>query len=225
MRRTGRRPATRAAGVVVGVVAALALAGCGEVNPGAAATVDGETIPRDEVDEMAQAVCAARVVYAEQNQEQIDPRMAVYRNQVLSTLVNDQLAVTATDELGIEVPASAYERDLSVFDELFAELSADEDAALREFFVVSSRLQAATRLIGREVGGEQAAADPAAAESVGAQYLVEEAQSADVELDPRFGELTSGQVVGGSGSLSVPAAGEDAAQPPVRDLPPSQTCG
>jgi len=215
--RRARRPVAVAAVAMVAV-----LAGCGGVYPGAAAVVDGETIPLDEVDELARAVCSAQVVVAQQDPTQLDPNMAVYRNSVLSTLVNDRLASAATDELGIEVPPAAYERDLSEFEEIFAALSEEEESSLREFLVLSRRLQVATRLIGQQVGGEQAAANPQVADSAGLQYLVDEAASADVELDPRFGELTSGQVVGGSGSLSVPLEGADAR--PDGGLPAAQTC-
>ncbi len=207
------------------VVAVLALAGCGQVRPGAAATVDGEAIPLDRVDSMAQAFCAADVVSAElQDAEPTVRSMAEYRNRVLGTLINERLAADAVEELDLDVPESAYSQDLSQYDELFAELSAEDEDALRDYIEVFGRLQATTQAIGAQA--EDAPADPSAAVTAGQQQLAEMADEADIQLDPRFGEMTGGQVIGGSGSLSVPAAG-DQKNPDlaVDELPATQTCG
>ena len=65
-----------------------------------------------------------------------------------------------------------------------------------------------------------------------ADYLEE----TSLEVDPRFGEVQQGQVVGGDGSISVPVSetalgfapqqGQDPMQPaqPSGDLPASQVC-
>lgn len=202
------------------LLAAGVLAGCGSVHPGAAASVDGEEIALGTVDDMALAVCSAQVAVSSRGGGEVDPHMSTYRNLVLSTLVNDALATRATERLGIDVPASAYDRDTSGLDDIFAALPSDQDDDLRDFLEISGRLQAATRLIGQQVG-DDASAD--AADSAGLQYLVDEADHTDIDLDPRFGELTSGQVVGGSGSLSAPLDGAQA-RTPVEDLPFAQVC-
>lgn len=216
---------------VVGATAALVLAGCGGVNPGVAATVDGETIPLSEVDAMARAFCAADLVSARMQDQQVPARgTADYRNRVLGTLVNAELASAAVDELGIDVPESASESDLDQFAELFAELSASDTESLRAYIDVFGELDASTQAIGREQGGEQAGADAEAAAAAGQAYLVERAAQVDIELDPRFGEFTDGQVVPDSGSLSVPVAGEEPAAVGAEtevdaDAPASQVCG
>ncbi len=81
-------------GVVLAVAAGLALTGCGDVSPGAAATVDGTTISLDTVDEIAQSVCTAEVTFAGLNEQEWQPTpTSVYRDNVLSLLVNEQLAL------------------------------------------------------------------------------------------------------------------------------------
>lgn len=217
---------------VVGTVAlaVLVLAGCGDVNPGAAATVDGEVIPLSEVDAMARAFCAADVATAELQGQEPSPRpTADYRIRVLNTLVDGELADIAVDELGLDVPPSAYGQDLSQFDDLFAELSDAEADALRDYIEAFGRLQASIAAIGRDQGS--ADAEPEAATAAGTKYLASLADETDIELDPRFGDMASGQVVGGSGSLSVPSAAEEetgaaagADGGDVDDLPETQVC-
>ncbi len=51
------RPARRAPLVALAAVAALALGGCGSLPPGAASVVDGTTIQRSDVTELAEAQC------------------------------------------------------------------------------------------------------------------------------------------------------------------------
>ncbi|CAN5889888.1 hypothetical protein BH20ACT6_BH20ACT6_22190 [soil metagenome] len=222
MRRSRLAAAVAAAG--------LALGGCGGVNPGAAAAVDGETIPLSKVDAMARAFCAADIASAKlQNQPPTPRDTAEYRNRVLGTLVNAEVAANVVDELGIDVPASASESDLSQFEELFALMSDEEAAALRDYIEVFGELDASTRAIGRDQGGGGVAGDPEAAIAAGQEFLVERAADSDIELDPRFGDLAEGQVVGGSGSLSVPVDDEDGSGASTAggtdaDSPASQVC-
>lgn len=222
MRRRGN--AASVALVIVG----LGLVGCGEINPGAAATVGGEAISLDEVDAKARAFCAAELALQEQsNDRPVLDTTAAYRNEVLTTLINLELADQLRAELGVDVPPASYPTDLSQFDELFAaELSAEDDAAVRDYVADFNRLQAITSAIAVEQDDSQTLQDPQTAIDEG--YLVDLAAGTDIELDPRFGELDGGLVVGGSGSLSVPATtegglrrGEQGAGEP---MPASQTC-
>ena len=207
-------------------IAGLVLVGCGEVNPGAAATVGGESIPLDEVDATARAFCAAELVIQDQAGDPLFAETTVaYRNEVLGTLVNLELAEQLQAELGVDVPPASYGTDLSQFDDLFAELSAEDETALRDYVADFNRLQATTRAIAVEQDDSQTLQDPQTAIDEG--YLVELADT-DIELDPRFGELDGGLVVGGSGSLSVPAPTEEeprrGQQAEEEPAPASQTC-
>lgn len=231
---------TRSRHLAVAATAATALlvAGCGDVSPGAAATVDGTRIARETVDEFARAACAADSTYAELTQQQFTATpTAVYRQQVLTVLVNEQIAEQAAAERDLEVPPSAYDLpEDSELTRLFDALDADDEAAYRDYFGAFLRYRAVAVAIGAEDDPSLAGNEEGAFQA-GQQALAEYADEQDVELDPRFGDYAGGQVVGGSGSLSVPAPGEgeptpaedEPAQPTpttpdVADLPDSQVC-
>ena len=208
-------------------VTGLALGGCGEVNPGAAATVGDESIALDEVDATARAFCAAELVIREQDGDPLfADTTAAYRNEVLGTMINLELVDQLRAELEVDVAPASYGTDLRQFDELFAaELSAEDDAAIREYVADFLRLLAITRAIAEEQDDSQTVQDPQTAINEG--YLIELADT-HVELDPRFGELDGGLVVGGSGSLSVPATTEPEPrreqQATAEPVPAAQTC-
>jgi hypothetical protein len=220
----------RVAGTALIVAAGLTLTGCGDVSPGAAATVDGTAIARDTVDEIAQSVCAAEVEYAELTEQQFQPRpTSVYRDDVLSLLVNEQLALEAVDELGLDVPPSSYEAgDNPELSDLFEQLPSSQLEPFQDYLTAYSRLQALYVAIGSETG-ESGGDDPQAALTDGQAYVAEYAEERDIELDPRFGDFRGGQVVGGSGSVSVPVEGAGSEPSPeeqadVSGLPDSQIC-
>ncbi len=214
MRSGQRRHPLRAAGLAL--VAGLALTGCGDVTPGAAATVDGEAIALDHVDELARSFCVAEMSYADYTETEWQPLpTSYYRDNVLGVLINEELATQAADELGLDVPASlAQPPDNEDLDAIFERLTGDDDAAFRDYLAVLGRLQALYLVIGQDQGGEQAGAGQEAT-AAGQAYIAEYAAEQDVDLDPRFGEFTGGQVIGGSGSLSVPLE-------PVETTPPAQ---
>ena len=220
----------RVAGTVLVVVAGLALTGCGDVSPGAAATVDGTTIARDTVDDIAESVCTAEVEYAGITEQQFQPRpTSAYRDEVLSLLVNEQLALEVVDELGIDVPPSSYEAgDNPELSALFDELPSSQLEPFQDYLESYSRLQALYVAIGSETG-KSGGDDPQAALTDGQKYVARYAKDRDIELDPRFGRFSGGQVLGGSGSVSVPVEGSGSEpseedQADVSGLPDSQIC-
>jgi hypothetical protein len=220
----------RVAGTALVVAAGLTLTGCGDVSPGAAATVDGTAIARDTVDEIAQSVCTAEVEYAALTEQQFQPRpTSAYRDDVLSLLVNEQLALEAVDELGLDVPPSSYEAgDNPELSDLFEQLPSSQLEPFQDYLTAYSRLQALYVAIGSETG-ESGGDDPQAALTDGQAYVAEYAEERDIELDPRFGDFRGGQVVGGSGSVSVPVEGAGSEPSPeeqadVSGLPDSQIC-
>lgn len=224
-----RRCVPRAVGLAL--LAGVALTGCGEVAPGAAATVDGEAIPLDHVDEIARSVCSAEMSYADSSQTQWQPLpTSYYRDNVLGVLINEQLATKAADELDLDVPPSLSQPpDNEALDAIFAHLDGDDEAAFRDYLAAFGRLQALYFAIGRDQGGAKASGGQRAT-SAGQAYVADYADEHDVELDPRFGDFTGGQVVGGSGSLSVPLEPtETRTRTPgtpedVSGLPDSQIC-
>ena len=230
MRRGTRGVRVRTRGMVLVVAAGLAMTGCGDVSPGAAATVDGTSIALDTVDEIATSVCTAEKTYAELQDQQWQPRpTSLYRDSVLSMLVNERLAREAADQLDLDVPPSSYEAgDDAGLSELLDQLPASELAPFQDYLDTYSRLQALYVAIGQETG-TSGGTDPQAALTDGQAYVAEFADERDIELDPRFGDFSAGQVSGGSGSVSVPVDGgsdEQSAeeQADVSGLPDSQIC-
>jgi len=217
-------------GVALVVAAGLALTGCGDVAPGAAATVDGTRISLETVDDMAQAVCSAEVTYAEEFGDQpMQPTpTSVFRNTTLTLLINEQLALEVAGKLDLDVPPSSYQAGQSAgLDELLDALPSSAVEPFEDYVASFSRLDALYAAIGAE-SGETTGDDPGAGVEAGRAYVATYADKQDIEVDPRFGRFESGQVAGGSGSLSVPlrtpADTPTDAPPDVSGLPDSQIC-
>ena len=225
---SGRSPVR---GIVLVAAAALVLAGCGDVSPGAAATVDGTSIALDTVDDIATSVCTAEKTYAGLNDQQYTPRpTSLYRDSVLSLLVNERLAQEAADDLDLDVPPSSYEAgDNAELSDLLDKLPSSDLEPFQDYLDSYSRLQALYVAIGEETG-ETDSDDPQAALSAGQDYVTKFADERDIELDPRFGDFSGGQVAGGSGSVSVPVDGGSGDPPSAEEqadvsgLPDSQIC-
>lgn len=215
--------------VLAAAGAALLLAGCGDVSPGAAATIDGEAISVDEVDEYARAVCAAETTGAELAQQPHTPTStSTQRESVLTILINAELAELAVDEFDLQVPPSAAATpDSAATAQLFEAMAAEDAgtaASYQEYDATLRRLVAVAIAIGAEQTGGQKSEQVLA--SAGGAWLASYAEDHDVQVDPRFGDFTSGRVVGGSGSLSVASGGESGggSAANLADLPASQIC-
>lgn len=219
----------RGRGVALVVAAGLALTACGDVSPGAAATVEGTKIPRETVDEMAQAVCTAEVTYAGLVDQPVQPTpTSLYRELSLSLLINEQLALDVADRLDIDLPPSSYEAGQDAgLEGLFEALPSSALEPFQDYVDSYNRLQALYTAIGAEAGEASSDAPPEVTDA-GRVYVAQYAKKQDIDVDPRFGEFTDGRVAGGSGSLSVPveaAASVGPDEPPdVSGLPDSQIC-
>lgn len=219
----------RGRGVALVVAAGLALTACGDVSPGAAATVEGTKIPRETVDDMAQAVCTAEVTYAGLVDQPVQPTpTAIYRELSLSLLINEQLALDVADRLDIDLPPSSYEAGQDAgLEGLFEALPSSALEPFQDYVDSYNRLQALYTAIGAEAGEASSDAPPEVTDA-GRVYVAQYAKKQDIDVDPRFGEFTDGRVAGGSGSLSVPveaAASVGPDEPPdVSGLPDSQIC-
>jgi hypothetical protein len=220
-------------GVVLAVAAGLALAGCGDVSPGAAATVDGTRIQMEEVDDLAGAWCTYLITYADVNEQPWQPQpSATYRDQVLTQLIQLELAEEVAEELHVDVPPSRYQTPEDPQTRpIIDAMPADQQEPFRRLVDLYGKVQATDIAIDVSRGGDEPTtpdeAQQAAAE--GQKYVSDFAEDRDIDLDPRFGEFTAGQVSGGSGSLSVSADVGDEQEAPddatdVSGLPESQIC-
>ena len=226
MRVTNRvdRGRVRAVPRVAAAVAVLLLAGCAQNPPGVAAEVGGDAITDEQVDELAEALCA---LSAGGEQAGPVPTQQV-RRQALQILLDNELAEDLIDPESVdsEQVAAAEEQAQPSVEALPADLRAPFSEAVTAFATAQSGLAA----LAREtlVEGGTARPDEQAVLTEGQRLRTEYAERAGVEVDPRFGTYSDGLLEPSDGSLSVPvsdaAAASAAGQASGADLPANLTC-
>lgn len=207
------------------LVAGLALSGCSvsdeEVLPGAAASVDGTTIPLSEIDETTRVTCQ----YYDDNPAP-DSAIPAYplvtvRSQVVQTRLLEIAAKSLVDELDPRFRAS-YEDDVARIQEAYADLPDDEaqtliDGDLASNYVVTAGLSLGDELLRAESGSEPTDDSLSFQRGLAAmqQWLTEH----DVEINPVYGLRLddTGTFVGDPG-LSQPESDEATAAQDVVDL-------
>lgn len=213
---------------VAAVVAVLLLSGCGQPAPGVAAEVEGDEITQDQVDDFAEVLCALGSVQAAQAQT---PSRAA-RFSALEILLGNELAFDLA--AGVDVDQATINASLQQLNASREVLPAD---LVDTFDVVAedfARAQAGILAVGRaslKEAGEDPVGDQQAF-NAGEELRQEYAETADVEVDPRFGEVIDGRLTPTDGSLSVPVsdlavqATSDEPPPELTEmLPDSQKCG
>src|SRR6478736_1946236 len=107
-------------------LAALLMAGCGPVNPGAAAVVDGTRIPMSDVDDVADVYCTASLSGQGGSAAGIDS--SALRRQSVADLVSGAVADRVAKERGYQVTVPALAAaDREQLEQMFGD---DLDAAL-----------------------------------------------------------------------------------------------
>lgn len=195
--------------------AALLMAGCGPVNPGAAAVVDGTRIPISEVDDAAHIYCTASLSGGGGSAAGIDS--AALRRQSLADLLAGAVAdrIAADRDYDVRVPAlGAQERQQ--LEELFGD-DVDDALALVER---NQRTGAIATQMAREA--DAGITDPEQLLQAGQQILAQETAQSDIDVDPRFGLDETVQQVADTGSLSVAGGELDATA--VEDRPAALQC-
>jgi SurA-like protein len=226
-----RRRLTRA----VTAAAALALTGCSTmtpgVAPGVAADVDGHTITTRDVDDLAEALCAVNTAQPASGSEEISGRQA--RGAALSRLIQVQLAEQLGEDEGLEPDETRVAQQLQGVEAQLSTVPDDQLATFMDSYAELVRGADLLTQLGRrsltEKGEEDVQDDAALTE--GGTLLQQYASDADVEVSPRFGSFSDGQVQPGDGSLSVPVsqnAVDGAAESPspefLSGLPATQKC-
>jgi hypothetical protein len=171
--------------------AALILAACGQVHPGAAAVVDGRRISFDQVDATARGYCE---LVALQGQE---PDAAALRRQALADRVALDVARELAEQRDLAVPRSEW--IVPVADrEGLAEALPDADVEqVIEAAELNGRLRVTLEVLGSPAGS------PEVAQQQGRDVVAQELADRDVQVDPRLGLDESLQDTGSNGSLSV----------------------
>lgn len=218
----------------MGAAAVMALSGCG-FTPGAAAVVDGETITTEEVDEAAQALCAANIAGAEAR-GQTAPALASRgaRQGALQVLIETELTHQFAAARGVEPNQQQVSQVMAANAAGLAMIPEAEREAFRELLRGFAESQALLLEIGRNALAEQGNPNPTDEEATAEALRLRQqwaAEHAEVQVAPKYGEYQDGTLTPGSGSLSIPVserAREGAKADPssswVAGLPASQQC-
>ncbi len=233
--RSARRPRLPASAAMA-LLLVGALSGCGtHLSPGAAATINGDAISQNHVDEVVLAACAYTAANAQAGgQPAGETSLANLRATITQALVQFDLADRAAAAMKLNVTAAEVSA-AAAQNQLPSGLSDTDADVLRGFFQDFSRSSDQVKLIGAHLTDpsittmQQVTTDKSAAATT---YLETYASKQDVTVNPAYGVWTGSAVKGTSGSLSDPVsdvavAGEAAASDPQADasaLPASQVC-
>ena len=214
---------TRARAAVL-VLAGLTLAACSNVHPGAAATVDGQTISMKTLDKTAGAYCKLTLASSQQ-QGATPPTNADMRRQAVSTLVSLVVARKIAKEEGITPRPADYELTSQQEDQV-AKAFPDEKNLdeLNKLIEQSQELSAISLALGQKITGQAPTAETATQIGAAGQAEITKAfKDNDVKFAPRFGLSNStAKTVSATGSLSVAPTDLGADEP--NELPTAQRC-
>ena len=193
-------------------VAALALAGCSAIHPGAAVVVGDQTVSMSALDERATALCQIQLA----TQQQVQPLdNGVVRQNAAAMLATQRVATAemerqhlAVDDQLAELPADTAAQ----VDQVFGKNA----AAVKELLTDQQMLYAQLIAIGSEVTGQLPNADILEQlAQTGQQKVMAAFASYDVEFAPRLGLESDGNPTGGYGSLSVAPPNIDKLEAPA----------
>jgi hypothetical protein len=235
--RPVRRPVALALGLAT---AGLVLTGCGGalgVHPGAAAVVGDQSVSMSKVDTTATLYCKAYVAHAQQSsQGQSGPLpMGTFRSYAASSLAKRMLGQQLADAYGVE-PASAYQSQVSQFQQLLASGPADQRDAVIQVAAADAYLQNVEVAIGQQLTGNegQSNADVKAALQRGEVAAQEWLAHHKVSIDPVFDlAVDGGRFSARQDQTSYPlsalaSAGVQSANAPdasyTSQLPAAQVC-
>ena len=188
----------------------VGLSGCGvaddQIRPGVAVRVAGEDIGVSEVDETVDGFCA---FYDDSESATPVPRVLV-RRLVIETFTRREAAERLVDELGVEL-SSDYGTALSQIEQSYAEVPADQAAAMSSGDTAAVYTALAGEAIGAELLTDETGAeptDPEESRARGAQAITDWLADHQVEVNPTYGlQIEDGTFSAGDG-LSVPASTE-----------------
>lgn len=205
-------------------VAGLMLAACGNVHPGAAAVVDGETISMDTLNDTAKVYCLDQLSAA---QQQGTAAGAVSNLVVRRTAVTAAVSIIVARKLeksrGLTINPATYEvpdGDRSAVGKAFPGVDVDTAVKVIED---SREVSAIAVALGAESTGTTPTAENQAQLAEAGQAEIAKAfASNDVSFAPRFGLSGSGSATSDTGTLS--ASPTDLEAPAAEELPDPQRC-
>lgn len=223
----------RAAAATGAAVALLLLAGCGDLPPGAASVVNGHTISRDQVDELADAQCAGVKLAATQGQGQKVPRKQLTQ-RALGLLIDIRLNLDYGKSLGLSPRVEQTTADFAQVQPLIKALPKQYQSYLDDVFHQWADGRDMVEQVGEQASG-QAATSANADQVLNAGYVKREdwlKKDASITTDPRYAPGKVGWPGEGDSSVSTPvssyARSAAKAQPStafLEALPAGQRCG
>lgn len=227
MELTGRKAFT----AVAALAASVLLAGCGQLGPGTAATVNGSRITIDQVRELADAQCAA-ALHETQGEGQAMP-MAQVQQRSLGLLLETKLTEQYADAKGLHPDAQVVEAFWSQYRSAIADLPAGTAEVLKEAFHDFSVIRAILVQAGSQATGQQPTTENLQdLTQAGLQVRQPWLEQAEVHTDARYAPDKDGYPGAGDSSVSRPvsdfAKKAASAQPDpdwVSGLPAGQKCG
>lgn len=196
-------------------LAALLLAACGPINPGAAAVVDGTRIAMSDVDDVANVYCVASLSGQGGSAAGIDT-VGLRRQSMVDLLVGevaDKVAQERGYDLTIEGLPAEDEAQL-------AEMFGDQLPAALDLIKLNQRTSAVALEMARE--SDPGVTDEEQLLQIGQKLLGQAVTEREVEVDPRFGLGDDLKQVAETGSLSVGAIELDSTA--VEDRPAALQC-
>lgn len=187
-------------------VATLTVSGCGGVAPGSAIEVEDTRISHERVDSVAAALCAANLESAAARGEAppIIPARGA-REGALQVLLDTALSHAFGEERGVEPNQNLVSMAMAQNEVGLRLLPPDRreafSTALREYAEGQAMLIEVGRQSLEDAGRTDVTDQEALAE--GERLRAEFVESADVEIDPRYGSFESGELRLGGQSLSV----------------------
>lgn len=204
--------------VLVATTAAMLLAGCGSVHPGAAAVVGDTTISMDRADATAKVYCRLALL---STQAGTPISNADVRRQAVTDLVFGVVARRMATKQKLTPNPSAYEVSPAQRKEIAKSFPAGQVDDVVDAVIDSQRTYAIAQLL-----GEKKVTDPDAEatqlQEVGLKQIQAEVARSDVRFDPRFGIGRNGQQKAATGSLSVPVRVPSTSD--QKGLPATQRC-
>jgi hypothetical protein len=204
--------------VLAAAGAAVLLAGCGPVHPGAAAVVGDTSISMGRADDTARVYCRLALL---SSQSGTPISNADVRRQAVTDLVLGVVAREMAAKQKLTPNPSAYEVTPAQRTEIAKSFPAGQVDDVVDAVIDSQRTYAIAQLL-----GEKKVNDPDAEatqlQDEGLKQIEAEVARLDVRFDPRFGIGRNGRPKAATGSLSVPVHAPSASD--QKELPATQRC-
>ena len=209
----GSRAARACGRIALALLAMFGLAGCSDqLQPGAAATVNGTRISQDDVDELVEAICEFSEVRREQAGGGEQQRLDELRSSLTSGLISFEIIEDAANEREVTATPAAVQASLLELagpDPIPAGVSEETSDTLTQYFEDFALSLARQAAIGANAKDPDVTSVSEVTEQdlqAAAPVLAKATREQDVVVNPAYGTWNGKLVVAESGSLSDPVS-------------------